>query len=246
MTEIAFNKYSRKGAYHWTEAFGPVHRINAFTLARYELVARLLTPAPTRGSQILDVGCGDGAMSAFLAKKLGVSVTGVDTDDLAIELATQQFKHHGLTGQFIRVDGYAYPFPDAGFDVVVSSDVIEHVRQPEALLREAWRVLRPGGHLVVTTPIRYTEAPLDPLHAAEWFPSQFRELCTGALGTDVNIVLSHPLGLTELYASGHPVVGRVTRLAVNILAKSGWNPFSAASGWRAYAAQAVWAIKPKK
>ena len=45
MNEIAFDKYRIKGAYHWVECFGPVHRLNAFTLGRYQVVIDALRAA---------------------------------------------------------------------------------------------------------------------------------------------------------------------------------------------------------
>lgn len=244
MTEIAFDKYRIKGAYHWVECFGPVHRMNAFTLGRYQVVldalrAARLGPSPA----VLDVGCGDAALSGLLAMRLGARIEGVDVTPGSIELARAEFSKRDLTGHFQLIDGYAYPFPDAAFAAVVCSDVIEHVNQPAQMLAEMWRTLAPGGVLVVTTPVRYTELPLDPMHVQEWFPEQFKRFCEGAIGAAVELKLTHPVALAELFASPTPVLGRFSRLSMNLLAKLGYNPFLRSEGFRAPAAQAVIARK---
>lgn len=243
MTEIAFDKYAVKGAYHWTEIHGALHRLNAYTMGRYQMVLDALGDLPA-SSRVLDVGCGDGALSGEIAQRLKARVDGIDTTPLSIELAQTEFSKRKLAGQFTVIDGYRYPFDDSVFAAVVCSDVIEHVQQPKDMLREMWRVLAPGGRLVVTTPVRYTEAPLDRMHVQEWFPEAFRAFCSETLDAPVVLKLSHPVALAELYASGHPLVGRMARLGINAFAKSGYNPFTRSRAFRACSAQTVIAKKP--
>jgi 2-polyprenyl-3-methyl-5-hydroxy-6-metoxy-1,4-benzoquinol methylase len=245
MTEIAFNKYAAKGAYHWTECFGPVHRLNAFTLGRYEMVLWALLGHKIGGrDRVLDVGCGDGALSGLIAMRLAAQIEGVDVTPLSIELARAEFAKRGLSGRFQEIDGYAYPFEAASFAAVVCSEVIEHVQKPAEMLMEMWRVLAPGGVLVVTTPVRYTERPLDPMHVQEWFPREFESFCASVLRQPVELRLSHPIALAEIYASPSPSVGRVGRLAVNLMCRAGWNPFLRPSRFRAFAGQTAIVRKP--
>jgi len=64
VNEIAFDKYAVKGAHHWTECCGPLHRLNTHTLSRYDMVlAALTTMRLGPDARILDVGCGDGALA---------------------------------------------------------------------------------------------------------------------------------------------------------------------------------------
>lgn len=88
--------------------------------------AKLLPP----GVQILDVGCGDGLLSAILqSKRPDITVSGIDVlprDHAHIPVA--------------KFDGRRLPFADASFDVVLFSDVLHHTKEPAALLKEARRV----------------------------------------------------------------------------------------------------------
>jgi 2-polyprenyl-3-methyl-5-hydroxy-6-metoxy-1,4-benzoquinol methylase len=245
MSEIAFDKYAIKGAYHWVECFGPIHRLNAYTIGRYEMISTALAQSRLgQHDDVLDVGCGDAALTGLIAMQTGANVHGIDTTELSITLAQQAFAKRSLPGSFQKIDGYRYPYEGARFSAVVCSDVIEHVRQPEVMLREMWRLLRTGGVLVLTTPVRYTEKPLDPMHVQEWFPDEFKELCATTLGVPVELKLSHPVALAELYASGAPIIGRVARLAFNIGTKLGHNPFLRTVGFRAFSTQTVVARKP--
>lgn len=245
-SEVVFDKYQAKGAYHWVELYGSVHRQNAYTSARYGAVLEALKEHRIgQGARVLDVGCGDAALSGLIAKQLHTEIAGIDTTPLAIELARTEFKNRGLAGDFAVIDGYTYPFADAAFHAVVCSDVIEHVREPHTLLTEMWRVLAPGGVAVITTPVRYTEAPLDPMHVQEWFPEAFKEMCSKTLGVPVQLKLSHPVAWAELYALPSPILGRLVRLGINVLAIIGYNVFSTMGALRAPSTQTIIAVKPR-
>lgn len=68
------------------------------------------------------------------------------------------------------------PFPDASFDCVVSFQVIEHIRDDAAFVREVRRVLRPGGRFIVSTPNRPMSLTRNPWHVREYDAREFREL----------------------------------------------------------------------
>ncbi|MGA7489035.1 MAG: class I SAM-dependent methyltransferase [Xanthobacteraceae bacterium] len=104
-------------------------------------ISEIAHVARTRQLQVLDFGCGSGELVAHLAG-LGYDAYGCDIvlarDAPRIVAAPQRF------GQ-IDLDPYRLPFDDASFDVVVSTSVLEHARNPEQYLVEIRRVLRPGG-----------------------------------------------------------------------------------------------------
>jgi SAM-dependent methyltransferase len=108
----------------------------------------------TEGREVLDYGCGSGYGSAEIAAD-AAQVTGVDVSHEAIEHARTHFSAPRL--EFAPIEAERpLPFPDHSFDTVLSFQVIEHVRDPARYLSEVRRVLRPGGHLVLTTPDRRT------------------------------------------------------------------------------------------
>jgi 2-polyprenyl-3-methyl-5-hydroxy-6-metoxy-1,4-benzoquinol methylase len=239
MAEIAFDKYQHRGAYHWADYDGGLLRMNAYTRARYDLVAGCLAgvglPAEPR---LLDMGCGDGALAGLLYRRFGGAITGADPDAKAIALAEEMFARRGYRAAFRQVAGTDTGLPDGNFDAVVCSDVIEHVPDPVALLREIHRVLKPGGHLVLTTPIRFSERPLDPNHVQEWFPQEFEALCRPVFDAPLAVCHSHPVFWYELITSGRPWVNRLARVTVNTLTRLGRNPFEQSDGaWRCYTTQ---------
>lgn len=100
------------------------------------------------GDRALDLGCGDGAFAAVLTEA-GAEVVGADVAEAALARARQ--RHPSLDFRIVPVDG-ALPFGDGAFDLVWSSEVIEHVADTARWLSEVRRVLAPGGRLLVTTP----------------------------------------------------------------------------------------------
>jgi 2-polyprenyl-6-hydroxyphenyl methylase / 3-demethylubiquinone-9 3-methyltransferase len=97
---------------------------------------------------VLDLGCGGGLLANYLAER-GHRVTGIDTT--AENLAVAWAHDHTGTVRYERGDACALPYPDASFDVVCAMDLLEHVEQPQQLIGEAARVLRPGGLLCFHT-----------------------------------------------------------------------------------------------
>lgn len=187
-----FDKYAKRGAYHWEFISNNPWKHHCPTEARYRAI--LQARPGWRGVKVVDVGCGDGALAGCLVKA-GALVTGVEPESVGRELARGEFNRHGLVGTFVA---QLEELPSDAFDVAVCSDVIEHVSQPEKLLQDLRRVVRPGGMVVVTTPIRLTEIPLDSLHVQEFFPSEFQGLM--AQGFDQVEIQRHiPLAGLLLY-----------------------------------------------
>jgi SAM-dependent methyltransferase len=103
-------------------------------------VVRLSLPPAAR---VLDAPCGAGALSLALARN-GLAVEGADVDGAARAALGERFRVVDLNGPL--------PWPDAAFDAVCSVEGVEHLENAFAFLREAHRVLRSGGTLLLTTP----------------------------------------------------------------------------------------------
>ena len=135
------------------------------------------------GKRVLDLGCRTGALTqAYLE---GNDVVGVDVDREALAHAQQ------LGIETLQADvEQPLPFPDESFDTVAAGELVEHVREPEALVAEVRRVLRPGGAFVGSVPNFYrlknrlaflVGRPLDhdPTHLHVFGPQDLEALLRG-------------------------------------------------------------------
>ena len=197
MQEIEFEKYNKQGAYHWKDAFHPI-KGNAAAQARYSKCLRLLEDATgsLEGKRILDLGCGDGVLSYKLFQK-GAVVFGVDVSEIAIQFAKQIHAAKNAEVYFLARSCYDTGFEDNYFDGLISSDVIEHVRDTDRFLAEVQRILKPNGKAVISTPIRLKKDPLDSMHVQEWFEDDFNELINQYFPNS-RFFASHPVFWTEL------------------------------------------------
>ncbi len=103
---------------------------------------------PASGEWALDVGCGTGNHSIWLAGK-GLTVTGLDESEAMLDVAAAKASDTGVTVQWVLGDASALPFEGERFELVVSVAAMEFVEARHLALREAMRVLRPGGRLVL-------------------------------------------------------------------------------------------------
>jgi len=97
-----------------------------------------------RGRSVLEVGCGAAVDLARFARG-GAVVTGVDISPSAIDLARANFEQQGLRGDFRVANGERLPFADDAFDLVYAHGVVQYTADPQRLVDECRRVLRPGG-----------------------------------------------------------------------------------------------------
>ncbi len=109
---------------------------------RLNLIRRYV---PLEGASILDVGCGVGTYVRKLSE-FSDHAYGIDIDPARVQ--------QGKAGGLAAAASEQLPFADGAFDVVMLNEVIEHVRDDAETLREACRVTRPGGHVVIYAPNR--------------------------------------------------------------------------------------------
>lgn len=130
-----------KAAVFYKERYESKQEVTGFV----EKIFRKWIVANAKGPRILDLGCGDGTITAVLTDKY--EVVGVDISesnlDQARKLGLRTLKHDL---------GKKLPFGDGEFDTVVSSQVLEHLYDTDFYLEEAFRVLKKGGVLLLTTP----------------------------------------------------------------------------------------------
>jgi len=116
---------------------------------RTSVIVRLAAPQP--GDSILDVGCGDGYLLSRLSAR-GISVSGVELAPARVRQAETRLAAAGIEADIRIGQAESLPFADGSFDLVVCSEVLEHLVDPAVAVGEIRRVLKPGGRLVITVP----------------------------------------------------------------------------------------------
>ncbi|MDO8639225.1 MAG: methyltransferase domain-containing protein [Candidatus Daviesbacteria bacterium] len=115
------------------------------------------------GDKVLDLGCGSGYYSYLLSKMpIKLNITGIDNHVNAIEDAKRDVGEKNA--KFIIGNAEKLPFPENSFDKIVMSEIIEHVKDDIRVLKEARRVLKQGGILVLTTPNKNYPFLWDPVN----------------------------------------------------------------------------------
>ncbi|WP_052890771.1 methyltransferase domain-containing protein [Thermogemmatispora carboxidivorans] len=115
------------------------------------------------GESLLDLGCGTGLDLLLAAPQLqpGGVAYGLDMNEVALERAEQYRSQLGLENvRFLRGIIEAVPLPSESIDVIISNCVINLVPDKERVLREAYRLLKPGGRLILADPVLEGELPL--------------------------------------------------------------------------------------
>lgn len=133
----------RSGLKSWQMTLSPLLYLHPGRRAQLDHTVMYSKAMP--GGRLMDVGCGSGELIERL-KNLGWQVEGVDFDATAVRTA----RRRDLKVHLGTLEDQSYP--EASFDAVTMSHVIEHVHDPSALLRECHRILKPGGCLVMVTP----------------------------------------------------------------------------------------------
>lgn len=153
---LKVKRYWEKNVSNWkitdadvgSEAFFLETERYRFDKLRY--LAPLIDFSQYSGKAVLDVGCGLGNDTSRFAAA-GAEITGVDIADEAVRLTKANFAYRGLKGDIQQMDGCKLAFPDNSFDVVYCHTVLHFTHDPEQLIGEIRRVLKPGGKGIVMT-----------------------------------------------------------------------------------------------
>ncbi len=175
-------KFSRIAAQWWDPRgkFAPLHKFNPVRLGfiRDQAAARFgrdaKAPSPFQGLRLLDIGCGGGLLAEPMSR-LGFAVTGVDASAKNIAVASLHAAEAGVAIDYRNMTVEELLAEDAGgFDVVLNMEVVEHVNDPGRFLRDASRLVKPGGVMVVATLNRTLKALVTAKIGAEyvlgWLP----------------------------------------------------------------------------
>jgi cyclopropane fatty-acyl-phospholipid synthase-like methyltransferase len=133
---------------------------------------------------VLDAGCGVGGSSIYLAKEVGCRVTGITLSGAQVKKATENAMKHGVSDRvtFSVANFSATPFADESFDVIWCIESVCHANDKGAFLREAFRLLRKGGTLIVADFFRTEKDPMLDTHhwmerwANTWAVPDFEKL----------------------------------------------------------------------
>jgi SAM-dependent methyltransferase len=115
----------------------------------HKSVAKLL---PYLQGHVLEIGCGRGDFSIWLSKTYpAANIVGVDFSEAAIAIAGKRALAAGSRAKFRVEDAQSLSFENSSFDYVISCECLEHVPEPLKMAKEIHRVLRSGGHFILTT-----------------------------------------------------------------------------------------------
>lgn len=155
--------------------------------------------AENQKKKILDIGCGHGWYPFRLIDKWNFDghITAVDASEHNIKIFNGEITRRNYQDKISAniANAEALPFPDSTFDTVYSTESLEHIESPAKFFREASRVLKPGGTLIITT-------PSGPIHSfwkcLFWMPSKIKRIFKPSKQSPEDRIFDNPLSWRQI------------------------------------------------
>ena len=151
---VAVPKAAELAQRHWNEA--PLYLTEGERYAEYPWLYEAAEFRKHAGEHVLEIGCGTGCDLLQFARH-GANAVGIDITPGHLRLARERV---GNIAQVFHGDGTEIPFEDGSFDYVYSHGVLHHLDQPQRMVQEIFRVLRPGGRFNVHVYARWSYWPV--------------------------------------------------------------------------------------
>ena len=161
---LEIQKFSELAHRWWdpTSEFRPLHEINPLRLEWIN------AKVPLAGKRVIDIGCGGGILAESMARK-GADVTGIDLSDKALKVADLHSLESGVNVRYKLIAAEAMAAEEAGqYDVVTCMEMLEHVPDPAAIVQACAALVKPGGHVFMSTLNRNPKAYLFAVLGAEY------------------------------------------------------------------------------
>ena len=204
---------------YFDRVYNPVYDYTTATLTRYRrLQDRCLELLDLpRGRRLLCIGLGTGNEAAFALRIAPrISITGVDTSRFALAAARRKVRAAGRDAELLVMDASKLSFADGAFDRVLCMHVLDFVQDVERTVREAVRVLGPGGRLVLTLPSRAEGPSMGAALVGDQVHASLRN-GRNPLAVAADIILKIPLGLIYLPLFLRPARRSFSRTQVEAL-----------------------------
>jgi 2-polyprenyl-3-methyl-5-hydroxy-6-metoxy-1,4-benzoquinol methylase len=142
-------------ATHPVGSDGFFQELDQYRFDKLRYLPKLVDFSDCRGRLLLEIGCGVGIDLVRFARG-GAIVTGIDLAETAIDLAKTNFRHNGLSADLCVMNGESLQFEDQSFDVVYAHGVLQYTANPQRMVNELHRVLRPGGKAIMMVYNKYS------------------------------------------------------------------------------------------
>ncbi len=158
------NKFEALASRWWDpdSEFKPLHEINPLRLDYIDHRAQL------KDKQVLDIGCGGGILSESMAQR-GANVTGIDMGEAPLAVARLHQHESGVKVDYQQCTAEAFAQQHAGrYDVITCMEMLEHVPDPASVIRACATLIKPGGHIFLSTINRNPKSFLFAIVGAEY------------------------------------------------------------------------------